>query len=65
MNLLIHSADISVPTKIFEIYYKWAKLVVNGFYDQGGGEKELGLVCSSDKNKTTKYQLQSGFINFY
>ena len=65
MNLLIHSADISNPTKPLQIYYKLAKLVVNGFYDQGGGEKELGLVCTYYKNKTTKYQLQSGFINFY
>ena len=64
MNLLIHSADISNPTKPFEIYFKWAKLVVNEFYDQGDKEKELGLVCSCDRNKTTIYQSQLGFINF-
>ena len=64
MNLLIHSADISNPTKPFEIYFKWAKLVVNEFYDQGDKEKKLGLVCSCDRNKTTIYQSQLGFINY-
>ena len=64
MNLLIHSADISNPTKPFEIYWKWAKMVVNEFYDQGDKEKELGMVCSCDRNKTTIYQSQLGFINF-
>ena len=64
MNLLFHAADISNPTKPFEIYWKWAKMVVNEFYDQGDKEKELGMVCSCDRNKTTIYQSQLGFINF-
>lgn len=64
MNLLIHSADISNPTKPFDIYFKWAKLVVNEFYEQGDKEKELGLVCSCDRNKVTIYQSQLGFINY-
>jgi hypothetical protein len=34
MNLILHSADISNPTKKFEIYYKWAELVVEEFYEQ-------------------------------
>ena len=64
MNLLIHSADISNPTKPFDIYFKWAKLVVNEFYDQGDKEKKLGMNCSCDRNKVTIYQSQLGFINF-
>ena len=64
MNLLIHSADISNPTKPFEIYFKWAKLVVNEFYEQGDKEKKLGLTCSCDRNKVTLYQSQLGFINY-
>ena len=64
MNLLIHSADISNPTKPFDIYFEWAKLVVNEFYEQGDKEKELGLVCSCDRNKVTIYQSQLGFINY-
>ena len=64
MNLLIHSADISNPTKPFDIYFKWAKLVVNEFYNQGDKEKQLGMVCSCDRNKVTIYQSQLGFINY-
>ena len=64
MNLLIHSADISNPTKPFDIYFKWAKLVVNEFYDQGDKEKKLGMACSCDRNKVTIYQSQLGFINY-
>ena len=64
MNLLVHSADISNPTKPFDIYFKWAKLVVNEFYDQGDKEKKLGMACSCDRNKVTIYQSQLGFINY-
>ena len=64
MNLLVHSADISNPTKPFDIYFKWAKLVVNEFYDQGDQEKKLGMNCSCDRDKVTIYQSQLGFINF-
>ena len=64
MNLLIHSADISNPTKIFDIYFEWAKLVVEEFWDQGDKEKKLNMTCSCDREKVTIYQSQLGFINF-
>ena len=64
MNLFIHSADISNPTKPFEIYFKWALLVVNEFYDQGDKEKKLGLTCSCDREKVSLFKNQLGFINF-
>ena len=64
MNLLIHSADISNPSKPFDVYFTWAKLVVNEFYNQGDKEKKLGLNCSYDRNKVTIYQSQLGFINY-
>ena len=64
MNVLIHSADISNPTKLFDIYFEWAKLVVEEFWDQGDKEKKLNLPCSCDREKVTIYQSQLGFINF-
>jgi hypothetical protein len=64
MNVLIHSADISNPTKPFDIYFQWAKMVVKEFYEQGDKEKKLNLPCSCDRNKVTIYQSQLGFINF-
>ena len=64
MNLLIHSADISNPTKLFDIYFQWAKFVVEEFWDQGDKEKKLNLPCFCDREKVTIYQSQLGFINF-
>ena len=64
MDLMIHTADISNPTKIFDIYFKWAKLVVEEFYAQGDKEKKLGLKCSCDRTKVTMYKNQLGFIDF-
>lgn len=64
MNLIIHSADISNPTKKFDVYYKWAELVVEEFYLQGDKEKELGLNCSCDRNKISLYKSQLGFIDY-
>ena len=64
MNLLIHSADISNPTKKFDIYWEWAQFVVEEFLRQGDKEKELGLHCSFDRKTLTVYQNQLGFINY-
>jgi hypothetical protein len=64
MQLLVHTGDISNPTKKFNTYYKWAKLVVEEFYYQGDKEKELGLKCSCDRNIVTLYKSQLGFIDY-
>ena len=64
MDLIIHTADISNPTKTFDIYYKWAQLVVEEFYQQGDKEKELGLNCSCDRDKVSIYKSQLGFIDY-
>ena len=64
MKLLVHSADISNPTKKFNTYYKWANLIMEEFYYQGDKEKELGLKCSCDRNTVTIYKSQLGFIDY-
>ena len=64
MDLVIHTADISNPTKVFDVYFKWAKLVVEEFYSQGDKEKTLGLKCTCDRDKVTIYRNQIGFIDF-
>jgi len=64
MNLVVHTADISNPTKKFDIYFNWAKLIVEEFYSQGDKEKKLGLKCSCDRTKVTIYKNQLGFIDF-
>ena len=64
MSLVVHSADISNPTKTFYIYFKWAKLVMEEFYLQGDKEKEFGINCTYDRNKVSLYKSQLGFIDF-
>ena len=64
MCLVVHSADISNPTKTFYVYFKWAKLVMDEFYNQGDKEKELGMDCTYDRNKISLYKSQLGFIDF-
>ena len=64
MNLLIHSADISNPTKPFNIYLRWAKLVFEEFCQQGDKEKALGLVCTCDRNTVKLNANQIGFIDY-
>ena len=64
MDLLIHSSDISNPTKPFNIYMNWANKVMNEFYRQGDKEKEMDLPVSflCDRESTNLPKGQIGFI---
>ena len=64
-NILIHSADISNPTKPLDIYKLWAQRCVEEFFRQGDMEKKLGLPVSfnCDRNTVTLPQSQLGFID--
>lgn len=64
MNLLVHASDISNPTKPFNVYFKWAKLVVEEFCQQGDKEKALGLKCTCDRKTVQLGKNQLGFIDF-
>ena len=64
MNLIVHTADISNPTKPFNIYLKWAKLVFEEFCQQGDKEKALGLPCSYDRKKVKLVSNQISFIDY-
>ena len=64
MQLIIHSADISNPTKPFDIYLKWSKLVLEEFMQQGDKEKALGLPCSCDRTKVQLNINQISFIDY-
>ena len=63
MNLLIHAADISNPTNKYDIYIKWANLIVEEFFQQGDKEKKLGIKCTYDRQTMTSYQNQLEFMN--
>jgi hypothetical protein len=64
MDLIIHSSDISNPTKPFNIYMNWANKVMNEFYRQGDKEKEMDLPVSflCDRESTNLPKGQIGFI---
>lgn len=65
VNLVMHSSDISNPTKPFEIYKRWAELVVSEFFAQGDRERDLGLPISylCDRTQISMHQAQTGFID--
>ena len=65
LNILIHSADISNPTKPLDIYKEWAQRCVSEFFRQGDMEKRLGLPVSfgCDRDLVTLPQSQIGFID--
>ena len=65
LNILIHSADISNPTKPLDIYKEWAQRCVDEFFRQGDMEKRLGLPVSfgCDRDLVTLPQSQIGFID--
>lgn len=66
MDLLIHSADISNPTKPFIIYSKMVDLLFEEFFHQGDLEKKnsLPITYLCDRTTTDIDAAQVGFIKF-
>ena len=65
LNVLIHSADVSNPTKPLDIYKQWAQRCVEEFFKQGDMEKRLGMTVSfnCDRDTVSLPQSQVGFID--
>ncbi|XP_048451579.1 dual specificity Calcium/calmodulin-dependent 3',5'-cyclic nucleotide phosphodiesterase 1C-like [Rhincodon typus] len=65
-SLLLHTADISHPTKAWEMHHRWTMALLEEFFRQGDKEAELGLPFSPlcDRNSTMVAQSQIGFIDF-
>ncbi|XP_041045179.1 calcium/calmodulin-dependent 3',5'-cyclic nucleotide phosphodiesterase 1C [Carcharodon carcharias] len=66
LSMLLHTADISHPTKAWEIHHRWTMALLEEFFRQGDKEAELGLPFSPlcDRNSTMVAQSQIGFIDF-
>ncbi len=66
LDLIVHSADISSPSKSFKLSETWKKLVYEEFFIQGDLEKSMGqkisLLCDREKTELNKSQV--GFISF-
>lgn len=52
LQALLHAADISNPTRPWDLCYKWTNLVIEEFFAQGDKEREMGLPISNlcDRN---------------
>merc|ERR1712088_468979 len=63
---MIHSADLSNPTKPLELYKLWVDLISQEFFTQGDKEREIGSDISPmcDKYNATIEKTQVGFIDF-
>ena len=66
LSFILHAADISHPSKRWEVHNKWTERLVEEFFLQGDREKELGLSVSPlcDRSVTAVPDSQVGFINF-
>ena len=65
LSVIIHSADVSNPSKPLDIYKIWAQKCVDEFFKQGDMEKRLGIPVSfnCDRNTVSLPQSQIGFID--
>jgi len=63
---ILHAADLSNPSKPFNIAKGWAQNVLNEFFAQGDKEKELGVPIGmlNDRVKVNLPSSQLGFIQF-
>lgn len=50
---LVHAADISNPTRPFDVAQLWSQRIVSEFFQQGDKEKALGVEVTMlcDRNK--------------
>lgn len=66
MDLLLHAADISSPTKPPAVFKLWAERVLEEFFLQGDQEKANDMEVSPmmDRDKADLPNLQMGFIEF-
>ncbi|XP_060636074.2 dual specificity calcium/calmodulin-dependent 3',5'-cyclic nucleotide phosphodiesterase 1A isoform X1 [Anolis sagrei] len=66
MSLILHAADISHPSKTWNLHFRWTKALMEEFFRQGDKEAELGLPFSPlcDRKSTMVAQSQIGFIDF-
>ena len=65
-NFILHSSDISNPSKVFEIYSKWTDCVTTEFFNEGDLEKlenlPVNFLCDRETTNIPKSQIS--FINY-
>ena len=63
--LCVHTADLSNPSKPYNLYREWASKVMTEFWNQGDKERKNGLNVTPifDRKVTDLPTCQTGFIN--
>jgi len=66
LSLILHSCDVSHPTKRWDLHNQWTSRCMEEFFKQGDMEQEMGLDFSPlcDRKNTVVPQSQIGFIDF-
>jgi hypothetical protein len=66
MRVVLHSSDISNPTKALKCYNIWIERVLTEYFEQGDRERKLGMPISMfmDRFTTNIAKNQLGFIDF-
>jgi hypothetical protein len=65
MNMAIHMADISNPSKKWSISLNWIELLFEEFFAQGDDERKNGMAISDlmDRTQINIAKAQVGFIS--
>lgn len=65
LNILLHAADISNPSRPEPVYFTWVPLIMEEFFRQGDVEKSQNLPMSMfyDRESTNIPKCQVGFID--
>lgn len=65
LNILLHAADISNPSRPEAVYFTWVPLIMEEFFRQGDVEKSQNLPMSMfyDRDSTNIPKCQVGFID--
>ncbi|KAK4877399.1 hypothetical protein RN001_009905 [Aquatica leii] len=66
LQIALKCADISNPTRPWDISHKWSLKVCDEFFRQGEFERQLNLPVTSicDQQSTSVAKIQSGFFRF-
>lgn len=66
LSQVVHTADLSNPAKIPEVFDRWTDLVYKEFFNQGDVEKKLGMQVSPlcDRKTVKVAKAQVGFIQY-
>jgi hypothetical protein len=67
MDMMMHTCDVSNPSRPWALAYQWADRVMSEFYLQGDRERELGLPISHlcDRFTVVISKSQVGFIDLF